>query len=452
MVNAVANVVPDPGGASVSGPGVSGPGVSSTGAGKGHGDANESMFAQVLEGMGATSKPVPEARVDAPPLLNARDEVATDSGVQSLVALLAEPLVIQIPVPTAPTSTIPGSDAPLSFTASGRDSLPMGISGGVGTATTGELSSLAATAPASAIPASAPTSVQTSTVPAAVSETGHDTPSVDLQWLRAMTGAARGTSDAAATPAISSSSLRGVNATMPPLLGEMQPTQGDTPVPGQDLDNNSAQTLIQMLAHTVAAAPVMAATLARDDRAIAIDLATDVTAPTDMLAGITPAASQPAGTAHSEVSTLNLPTRAHVQAAVGSHNWAAELGNKLTLLATRDAQSATLYMTPADLGPVQVRIEMKHDQASVWFTAEHPDTRSALEQALPKLRELFSAQGMSLTDAGVFGNRSHQQGQPHAQPHSGNSGFAGPLFASDEALADTATVRSLSLSMLDTYA
>ncbi len=158
-----------------------------------------------------------------------------------------------------------------------------------------------------------------------------------------------------------------------------------------------------------------------------------------------PAGAQLAG----DAPLFDVAPRHHLQATVGTQQWATELGNKLTMMATKDTQSATLYMTPADLGPVQVRIDLNQDQASVWFTAEHAETRSALEQSLPRLRELFSAQGMSLTDAGVFGDRSRQQ-----QADSGftSSRFHNMQYQDSEALADTATVRTISLGLLDAYA
>lgn len=171
----------------------------------------------------------------------------------------------------------------------------------------------------------------------------------------------------------------------------------------------------------------------------------------DALSGTTvsgstlPAVSQPSGTQLADDST-GFSERIH--ARVGSHPWATELGNKLTLLASKDAQSATLYLTPADLGPVQVRIDTHQDQASVWFTADQAETRSALEQSLPRLRELFSAQGMSLTDAGVF---DHRHGQSQQAPAYRASSSVGD-FIDQDALADTSTVRSLSLSLLDAYA
>jgi flagellar hook-length control protein FliK len=78
-------------------------------------------------------------------------------------------------------------------------------------------------------------------------------------------------------------------------------------------------------------------------------------------------------------------------------------------MATQGREAATLTLSPDHLGPVEVRISMQDGQASVWFGAQNADTRSALEQALPRLRDLFSAQGLSLADSGVFREAPRQQ-------------------------------------------
>ena len=44
---------------------------------------------------------------------------------------------------------------------------------------------------------------------------------------------------------------------------------------------------------------------------------------------------------------------------------------------------------------------MHEGEATVWFGAANADTRNALEQSLPRLRELFASQGLVLADAGV---------------------------------------------------
>ena len=52
------------------------------------------------------------------------------------------------------------------------------------------------------------------------------------------------------------------------------------------------------------------------------------------------------------------------------------------------------------------------NSASVWFGAAHADTRAAIEQSLPRLREMLGASGLSLADAGVFSHtpRDPQRG------------------------------------------
>ncbi len=217
-------------------------------------------------------------------------------------------------------------------------------------------------------------------------------------------------------------------------------TDGDTPVERQVL----LQTVMPQIAPMAAAVNAQLAAPLQDEQL--------ETSSFDVSGALSSAQLQTSGTQLSDdANAIALAPRHQLHTQVGTHQWATELGNKLTLLATKDTQSATLYMTPADLGPVQVRIDMNQDQdqASVWFTAERAETRSALEQSLPRLREMFAAQGMSLTDAGVFGDRSRHQ-QPEPEPSANR--LLGSQYLSGEELADTATVRSISLGLLDAYA
>jgi hypothetical protein len=90
-----------------------------------------------------------------------------------------------------------------------------------------------------------------------------------------------------------------------------------------------------------------------------------------------------------------------LQHNVGTQAWTEELGTRVTVMTERGQHSASLRLSPEHLGPLEIRIAIRDDQASVWFGAAHADTRAAIEHALPRLREMFAAQGMSLTDAGV---------------------------------------------------
>jgi flagellar hook-length control protein FliK len=86
---------------------------------------------------------------------------------------------------------------------------------------------------------------------------------------------------------------------------------------------------------------------------------------------------------------------------VGSARWADELGARMMLMTVRGQQQGSLLLTPEHLGPLEVQISVNKDTANVWFSAQHADTRAALAEAMPRLRELLSASGLSLGQAGV---------------------------------------------------
>ncbi len=75
------------------------------------------------------------------------------------------------------------------------------------------------------------------------------------------------------------------------------------------------------------------------------------------------------------------------------------------MLVSRNVRGAELRLSPAELGPVQVQISLDDNVAKVAFTAGHAVTREALEQALPRLREMFADQGVTLGEASVSDQR-----------------------------------------------
>jgi flagellar hook-length control protein FliK len=93
--------------------------------------------------------------------------------------------------------------------------------------------------------------------------------------------------------------------------------------------------------------------------------------------------------------TLNL------QPALQSEAWSRVLSSRVIWMAREGVQQASLKLNPANMGPVEVKLHMHHDQATISFIAQHAATRDALEQALPRLRESFQENGMELAHADV---------------------------------------------------
>lgn len=141
-------------------------------------------------------------------------------------------------------------------------------------------------------------------------------------------------------------------------------------------------------------------------------------------------------------------SRMALASPVGTNAWTDELGTKLTWMAHQGIESASLQLSPEHLGPMQVTISVHNGQASVWFGAAQPDTRTALQQSLPQLRQLFAGQGLTLADAGVSREPPRgQSGQSSARP------AASVSAASAVNLESPGTRASITggLGLLDTY-
>jgi flagellar hook-length control protein FliK len=128
-----------------------------------------------------------------------------------------------------------------------------------------------------------------------------------------------------------------------------------------------------------------------------------------------------------------------LQPLVGGEAWSKNLGDRLLMMAENGMQTARLKLHPEHLGPLEIRISVDDNGASqVWFSAHHSQTREAIEQALPRLRELFAEQGLNLAHTNVDSGRG-----AFAQRHFAAQADSWAQWASDEpAIPATANLTS----------
>lgn len=111
-----------------------------------------------------------------------------------------------------------------------------------------------------------------------------------------------------------------------------------------------------------------------------------------------------------------------IPARVGSQAWDNQVSQRIVYMVGKE-QAATLTLNPPDLGPVQIVLNVSNDQASVAFSAEHLEVRQALENALPRLREMMSESGIALGNATVdAGARQQQDGERRTPGGAGGNG------------------------------
>lgn len=89
--------------------------------------------------------------------------------------------------------------------------------------------------------------------------------------------------------------------------------------------------------------------------------------------------------------------------------WDEAMGQRVVWQINQKIQSADIRLNPPHLGPLEVRINMTEEGASVTFSSQHGAVRETVEAALPKLREMLEEQGINLANADVSEQSVAQQ-------------------------------------------
>ena len=156
------------------------------------------------------------------------------------------------------------------------------------------------------------------------------------------------------------------------------------------------------------------------------------------------------------------PAQATLPMTPQSPTFAPALGHQIDVWMKGGVQHAEVQLSPQDLGPIRVRIEMEGAHARVQMSADVQSTRDALQQAMPQLSEQLGQVGLSLTGGGVSDQPAFQQSQAQAnadggQGGSGRQGAVGHATSAvgtgeDIAMASAARQQAQRRGLLDLYA
>jgi len=240
--------------------------------------------------------------------------------------------------------------------------------------------------------------------------------------------------------------------------GKQEPTPTAAGLPGK----GAASTGDIAAALAKAEGAVKAATEARDSLAAMLPQAD----PVALQAGaIGAAANAPLDNSHAVHQALPMaPAQATLTMPPQSPTFAPALGQQIDVWMKGGVQHAEVQLSPQDLGPIRVKIEMMGDQTRVQMSADVQSTRDALQQAMPQLSEQLGQVGLSLAGGGVSDQPAFQQSQAQAQA-STEGGFGGGRSGSgggqagmgqgggeDIAIASAARQQAQRRGLLDLYA
>jgi len=110
-----------------------------------------------------------------------------------------------------------------------------------------------------------------------------------------------------------------------------------------------------------------------------------------------------ANTTVNNLSTINMQSvpQAEITEAFARPAWSQAMSKQVLLMVNQNISTAEIRLNPAHLGPIEVLIDMSEEQVSVSMSSRHAIVREAMEQALPKLREMLDENGFTLADADI---------------------------------------------------
>ena len=154
------------------------------------------------------------------------------------------------------------------------------------------------------------------------------------------------------------------------------------------------------------------------------------------------AVTQKASTDPNIAQTFNLQKNDAVKALHDKVNAMLNINNK----------EAEIRLDPPELGSMQIRIRSEAEQAQVNFVVQNQQAKEALEQSMPKLKEMLAEQGIQLGESNIQqdSGSSSEQGTDEAQ-ELGNSKLANQESQAQNS-QQTRTNSSSSESGIDYYA
>ena len=229
--------------------------------------------------------------------------------------------------------------------------------------------------------------------------------------------------------------LRAVNQTQQ----QQQPQSGAEQQPGQSQAKANVEVMpLNLSGPVVTAAPAFAQQLQQ------------ITETTPVAASVGQAVAQSAAITTGNTTLLSArpaetpgwqPPLALTEPAA-----AQQIKDRVMVQIQHKLQTAEVQLHPEELGSMQIKLNLQQDQLSVQFVVQQGGAKEALEQQMPKLRELLEQQGIALSEGQVEQRQSGSQQEQHTHRQGSNTG-------SESELAAVKTVQmKVSDRMVDFYA
>jgi len=123
------------------------------------------------------------------------------------------------------------------------------------------------------------------------------------------------------------------------------------------------------------------------------------------------------------------------------------LAEKIQTMVKGDLKHAFIRLDPPELGALEIRVQVHHDQTQIQIVSSSGQVREALESQSAKLREALAEQGLNMANLDVSDQQNRQQSQGNESGSSGSGAEAGQPLDTSEISANI----KINLGLVDQY-
>lgn len=136
----------------------------------------------------------------------------------------------------------------------------------------------------------------------------------------------------------------------------------------------------------------------------------------------------PAAPAHSPSRVDGSPLlSSRIDSPVHSEEFREQFARQVAGVVVQGQDRAEIRLTPAELGPIRIRIALNAEEAALDISAAHAATRAAIESSVHTLRQMLADHGLRLADYRMDQGLMSQQRQP-GQEHAAGAQQFGAAF------------------------
>ncbi len=250
------------------------------------------------------------------------------------------------------------------------------------------------------------------------------------------------------TPQDPSNVLSMLGGVQPPFPADSLKTYQEDLRAQSTLNTDSASSFFEKLQNnfgTSAIGSAISAASSATSEQGTTSAATDVSTPVAFSFG------QTIGTHTSSESTSH-----HIETTLNHPQWSDEFSQKIVWSAHEKIQNAEITISPPELGPISIKLELHGQELSASFASHTHEVRQAIEDAMPKLRNMLESTGISLGDTQVGAQLPQKQQESAYSQQSTPSRFRSEtaILAGDTATSaiSSATRVSSGRGLVDLFA